>query len=74
MFKTKYKVTLLDSKWNAVKTNVKLTVLPRRDEYVFFDGLYYLVLNVVHTLDGQQGVFVIIDETTHQIKKVYNID
>jgi hypothetical protein len=70
MFKTKYKVTLLDSKWNAVKTNVKLTVLPRRDEYVFFDGLYYLVLNVVHTLDGQQGVFVIIDETTHQIKKV----
>ena len=70
MFKTKYKVTLLDSKWNAVKTNVKVTVLPRRDEYVFFDGLYYLVLNVVHTLDGQQGVFVIIDETTHQIKKV----
>ena len=70
MFKTKYKVTLLDSKWNAVKTNVKLTVLPRRDEYVFFDGLYYLVLNVVHTLDGQQGVFVIIDETTHHIKKV----
>jgi hypothetical protein len=70
MFKTKYKVTLLDSKWNAVKTNVKLTVLPRRDEYVFFDGLYYLVLNVVHTLDGQQGVFIIIDETTHQIKKV----
>jgi hypothetical protein len=70
MFKTKYKVTLLDSKWNVVKTNVKLTVLPRRDEYVFFDGLYYLVLNVVHTLDGQQGVFVIIDETTHHIKKV----
>jgi hypothetical protein len=70
MFKTKYKVTLLDSKWNAVKTNVKLTFLPRRDEYVFFDGLYYLVLNVVHTLDGQQGVFIIIDETTHQIKKV----
>jgi hypothetical protein len=69
MFRTKYKVTLIDSKWNVVKNNVKVSVLPRRDEYVFFDGLYYLVLNVVHTLDGQQGIFVIINETPHQLKQ-----
>jgi hypothetical protein len=69
MFRTKYKVTLIDSKWNVVKNNVKVSVLPRRDEYVFFDGLYYLVLNVVHTLDSQQGIFVIINETPHQLKQ-----
>jgi hypothetical protein len=69
MFKSKYKVTLIDSKWNVVKNNVKLSVLPRRDEYVFFDGLYYLVLNVVHVLDGKQGVFVIINETPYQLKQ-----
>jgi len=68
MFIRKYKVTLIDSKWNIVKTNVKIYVLPRRDEYVFFDGLYYLVLNVVYTLDGKQGIFVIINETPHQLK------
>jgi hypothetical protein len=69
MFRTKYKVTLIDSKWNVVKNNMKLSVLPRRDEYVFFDGLYFLVLNVVHTLDGKQGVFIIINETPHQLKQ-----
>ncbi|MEI6880341.1 MAG: hypothetical protein WCK82_03280 [Bacteroidota bacterium] len=69
MFKSKYKVTLIDSKWNVVKNNIKLSVLPRRDEYVFFDGLYYLVLNVVHVLDGKQGVFVIINETPYQLKQ-----
>jgi len=68
MFSTKYKVTLLDSKWNIIKKNVKLLVLPRRDEYVFFNNLYYIVLNVVHTLDGKQGIFVIINETPHQLK------
>jgi len=69
MFRTKYKVTLIDSKWNVVKKNVKLSVLPRRDEYVFFDSLYFLVLNVVHALDGKQGVFIIINETPHQLKQ-----
>ena len=69
MFKSKYNVTLIDSKWNVVKNNIKLSVLPRRDEYVFFDGLYYLVLNVVHVLDGKQGVFVIINETPYQLKQ-----
>jgi len=69
MFKSKYKVILIDSKWSVVKNNIKLSVLPRRDEYVFFDGLYYLVLNVVHVLDGKQGVFVIINETPYQLKQ-----
>ena len=31
MFKTKYTVSLLDSKWNVVKNNVKLYLLPRKD-------------------------------------------
>lgn len=69
MFKSKYKVILIDSKWSVVKNNIKLSVLPRRDEYVFFDGLYYLVLNVVHVLDGKQGIFVVINETPYQLKQ-----
>ena len=69
MFITKYKVTLINSKWEVVKNKVKLYVLPRRDEYVFFDDSYFLVLNVVHVLDGEQGIFIIINETPYKLKE-----
>lgn len=72
MFRRKYKVTLLNSKWSVVKNDVKLLVLPRRDEYVFFDNLYYLVLNVVHVLDNEQGIFIIVNETPYQLKYTEN--
>lgn len=69
MFKIKYNVTLLDSKWNIVKKNVKLFSLPRKDEYIFFDGLYYEVLNVVHDINKNHLIYVIINEVPYQNKK-----
>jgi hypothetical protein len=68
MFKIKYTVSFLDSKWNLVKNNIKLYTVPRKDEYVFFDGLYYEVLNVVHTIDKNHSIYVIINEVPHQHK------
>jgi len=68
MFKTKYTVSLLDSKWSVVKNNVKLYALPRKDEYIFFDGLYYEVLNVVHSVDNKHIIYVIINEVPYQHK------
>ena len=72
MFEKKYKVTLLDSKWSVIKRNVNLTVIPRKDEYLYFGGLYYEVLNLVHTLDDKQDVFIIINETNYQEKPIEN--
>jgi hypothetical protein len=68
MFKRQYTVSILDSKWNVVKNRMKFVAIPRSSEYLFFDGLYHEVLNIVHTLDGKQGIFVIINEIPHQIK------
>lgn len=68
MFKSNYTVSFLDSKWNVLKNKIKVYSLPRKDEYVFFDGLYYEVLNVVHTIDNNHAIYVIINEVPHQHK------
>lgn len=69
MFKTKYTVSILDSKWNPINIKLKLAVIPRRDEFIFLDGQYYSVLNVVHMVNKKQDIFVIINEIPSQPNK-----
>lgn len=66
MFRRKYTVTILDSKWSVIKNRLKLDVIPRKDELLFFDNLYYEVINIVHVLKEKQGIFVIVNEFKHQ--------
>ncbi len=63
MFSKKYTVTLLNSKWEIVKSNVKLISIPKKDEYVFLDNKYYDVLNVIHTIGKEHKILIIIEET-----------
>lgn len=74
MFTKKYTLTLLDSKWNVLKRNINLTVIPRKDEYVFFENQYYEVLNVVHMLNKKQDVFVVIEKAVTQPNIIENED
>jgi hypothetical protein len=62
MFSKKYNITLLDSKWNIIKSNVKLPTIPRRDEYVWHVNVYYRVLNVVHSTDDKKATFIIVEQ------------
>lgn len=73
MFKRKYTVTLLNSKWEIVKRNVNFTIIPRKDEYIYLDEQYYEVVNVVHMLNKKQDIFVIISEVENKIQ-IKNID
>jgi hypothetical protein len=66
MFTRKYTVSVLDSKWNVIKNRLKLDAIPRKDELLFFDNLYYEVMNIVHVLNEKQGIFVIVNEFKHQ--------
>jgi RNAse (barnase) inhibitor barstar len=50
MFNKKYKVTILDSKWDVLKNEVYLDVIPRKEEYIFMNDQYYCVLNVIHMI------------------------
>jgi hypothetical protein len=74
MFKRQYTATILNSKWEVVKNRMKFITIPRSGEYLFFDGLYHEVLNIVYTLEGKQGIFVIINEIPHQLKQLKNSD
>ena len=62
-FDKKYTVTFLNSKWEIVKSNIKLKSIPQRDEYIYMDDKYFDVLNVIHSLGKTHQILVIIDET-----------
>jgi hypothetical protein len=62
MFKRKYNTSLLDSKWNPIKRNLKLSIIPRIHEYIYHEDKYYMVLNVVHQLNDKHDIFIIVEE------------
>jgi hypothetical protein len=62
MIDLKYTVSIINSKWEPIKRNIKIEVLPRKDEYLFFDEKYHLVLNLVHRLSEKHEIFIIIEE------------
>ena len=66
MFGKKYTVTLLNSKWEVVKRNLPFEVIPRKDEFIWFEEQYFEVVNVVHQIDKQQSIFVIVNQLTNK--------
>jgi hypothetical protein len=74
MFETKYTVSILNSKWEIVKSNLKLKVIPRQDEYIYLDEKYLNVLKVIHMLNEKQDIFIVIDELFEAPTKTNLID
>jgi hypothetical protein len=66
MFKTKYNTTLLDSKWNPIKRNVILEVLPRKDEFIYYGETYYRVISLVHKLEKKHDIFIVVEDFKEQ--------
>lgn len=62
MFRTKYSISILDSKWNVLKKDLKLNIIPRCNELIYMDEQYFTVLKVIHTLNSKQEIFIIIEE------------
>ena len=67
MFKNKYTISLLDSKWQPLKRNFKVYAIPRANEFIYLNDEYHKVLNVVHTLNNKQEIFVIIEKIIQEI-------
>lgn len=67
MFAQKYTVSILNSKWVPLKRNLKLSIVPRRDELIFMDEQYFNVLNVIHKLGDIHDIFVIVDEMQEKL-------
>jgi len=64
MFGKKYTVTLLNSKWEVLKRNVLMTIIPRKDEFIWIDEQYYDVINVVHSIGKIQSIYIIVNQLT----------
>lgn len=66
MFKRKYNTSILDCKWMPLKRNLKLTFIPRKDEYIWYVDKYYLVVNIIYTLNKEDEILIIVEETQQQ--------
>jgi hypothetical protein len=62
MFKTKYNISLLDTKWNPIKRNLYFNSIPVKDEFIFYNEKYYHVVNIVHSVGKKHEIFIIVDE------------
>lgn len=62
MFGKKYSITLLDEQWKVLKKNLKLSVLPHNDDFIFLEEFnsYYTVINTIHYLNEKQGIFLVV--------------
>lgn len=70
MFKRKYTTTLLDSKWSVIKNGVKFNVIPRQNEYIYYNDRYYHVINVVHNLGLKHEILIVVDEHTQNNQQI----
>lgn len=41
-----------------------MTILPRKDEFIWIDEQYYDVLNIVHSVGKIQSIYIIVNQLT----------
>ena len=56
MFKSKYSVSILNSKWEPINIKLKLSIIPRLDEFLFINEQYYQVISVIHQIKNKQEI------------------
>ena len=66
----KSSVTLLDEKWNVLKSNVKFKFIQRIYELIYLssENGYYRVVNVIYNIDNNVDTYVVIQKYTDDFK------
>lgn len=67
IFNKKYTVKLINSKWDVIKSKITLTTIPNKGEYIFMDGQYFNIINIIHVIENEHKILIIIDETNPKI-------
>lgn len=62
IFKSKYTVVILNSKWEILEKNLKLIKLPRQKEYIWSGTKYYQVVYVVHNITSKHQISLIVED------------
>lgn len=74
MFKKKYNIVILSSKWYPIGKNLKLTHIPRQDEFVYWDTEYYRVLTVIHVLNDPKKILIVVDNENPVTMGNYSVE
>ena len=70
MWKKKRTITLINTKWEIIKPNIKVKYIPRWKELIYLEEAdqYYQVVNVIYYLNNNEGVWVVVDKHTPQVE------
>lgn len=69
----KYSVSILNRKWESIKSVVKVRYIPRYGEILYIDDIYYRVINVVHSIESnKQGIFIIVEKLDTKPEEILN--
>jgi hypothetical protein len=69
MFRRKYNVSLLTSKWDVIKRNVKMEIIPNKSDFIWIDDIYYRVEEIVHSISNKHEVFLIVSKENEKYLK-----
>jgi hypothetical protein len=61
-----YSINILDTKFNRI-TTIRCDVIPRQNEYIHLDGIYYRVEYVVHQKTWFTSRVSVVVELTQEI-------
>jgi hypothetical protein len=64
MFKKKNNVRFIDVNWTILKNNVQMNTIPKKNELLFFNNIYYEVVNVIYDISKieKQQIIVVLTE------------
>ena len=65
-FTKKYKISLLNTEWGLLISNLKIRTIPRYGELIYIEDLgYFEVINVIHNIRKKIGIFVVVEKLDH---------
>lgn len=64
MFKKKNNIRFIDVDWTILKNDVQMNIIPKKNELLFFNNVYYEVVNVIYDISKieKQQVIVVLTE------------
>lgn len=69
MFKKKNNIRFIDVNWKILKNDIQMNVIPKKNELLFFNDIYYEVVNVIYDISKieKQQIIVVLTELKPKI-------
>lgn len=74
-WRRKIKVNLIDKNWNRFKNDFPVDAIPRVGDLMVIDNTktYYRVTHVIHRLNDNYGIFIVIEDLDNYEGRLNNI-